>query len=195
MSMFQVGHLPAHKGKTTTTDAIRDVAQINAIRELLRNDLRGLTLWNVAINSALRAGDLVKLTWDDVIDDGKVITLLLLEGKTRKRRVVPLNEATSSSLRAWRSYCDHAHIYSGQRGPLTTATWGRMVKGWCEAVGIEGRFASHTARKTFVRIQHDVHGTSLTTLMHVLNHSTPTQTMTYMGRMDEDVAQAYKNEV
>lgn len=193
--MFEAGHVPAHKGKTTTTDAIRDVAQINAIRELLGGDIRSLALWNVAINSALRAGDLVRLTWDDVTDDGKVITLVLLEGKTKKRRVVPLNEATSACLRAWRAACNDAHIYSGQRGALTTATWGRMIKGWCEAVGLQGRFASHTARKTFVRIQHDAHGTSLTTLMHMLNHATPTQTMTYMGRMADDVAQAYKNEV
>jgi integrase len=90
---------------------------------------------------------------------------------------------------------DSQFIYPAQRGAMTVATWGRMIKSWCKAVGMTGRFASHTARKTFVRLQHDVHGTSLTTLMHMLNHSTPQQTAIYMGSMDDDVAQAYRNTI
>jgi len=46
---------------------------------------------------------------------------------------------------------------------------------------------------TFVRLQHDVHGTSLTTLMHMLNHLTPQQTKIYMDKMDDDVVDAYKH--
>ena len=193
--MFKRGHVPAHKGKSTTTDAIRDTADVAAIKELLKDDVRCLALWTVSINAALRAGDLCKLKWQDTHDDGSVITLVVLEGKTKKRRVIPLNPACSALLRAWRRVCDCEYIYSGQRGALTTATWGRMVKDWCEAVGLEGRFSSHTARKTFVRLQHDVHGTSLVTLMHMLNHTSPLQTMTYMGKMADDVSAAYKNSI
>ena len=193
--MFEVGHTPSHKGKTTTTDAIRDPAHVGLIKKLLKDNVRDLALWTLSLNTALRAGDLVKLTWDDTQDDGTSITLTVLEGKTKKRRVIPLNPSSSKILRAWRIECEHTHIYSGQRGAMTTATWSRMIKGWCEAVGLEGKFASHTARKTFVRLQHDVHGTSLTTLMHMLNHSTPAQTMQYMGKMEDDVAEAYTNEI
>lgn len=193
--MFEQGHTPKHKGKTTTTDAIRDPEKVAAIKELLKDDVRDSALWAVALNTALRAGDLVNLMWTDTHDDGNVITLTLLEGKTKKRRVIPLNAPTSSLLRAWRAECNDCYIYSGQRGQMTTAYWSRLIKGWCEAVGLEGRFASHTARKTFVRLQHDVHGTSLTTLMHMLNHATPSQTLTYMGKMTDDVAEAYNNEI
>lgn len=191
--MFAQGHTPAHKGRTTTTDAIRDVGAVQRIKELLKDDVRGLALWSVSLNSALRAKDLMALTWNDTHDDGRVITLTVLESKTKKRRVIPLNPASSTLLRAWRAQCDSEFIYSGQRGRLTTATWGRMIKDWCSQVGLQGRFASHTARKTFVRLQHDVHGTSLTTLMHMLNHATPTQTLQYMGRMTDDVSEAYRN--
>lgn len=192
---YLTGHTPSHKGKTTTTDAIRDPKQVGAIKELLKHNARDLALWTLSLNTALRAGDLVKLTWSDTHDDGTTITLTLLEGKTKKRRVIPLNAATSSILREWRKQCDHEHIYSGQRGSMTTATWSRMIKGWCEVVGLEGRFASHTSRKTFVRLQHDVHGTPLVTLMHMLNHSSPLQTIQYMGKMTDDVAAAYKNAI
>ena len=188
---FKAGHTPVSKGKTTTSDPIRDPKKVEEIKALLSDSPRDLALWTVALNTALRASDLVNLTWDDTQDDGRTITLTLLEGKTKKRRVIPLNPSASSVLRAWRGKCESTHIYSGQRGQMSIEGWSRLVKGWCKAVGLEGNFSSHTARKTFVRLQHDVHGTSLTTLMHMLNHATPRQTAVYMGKMDDDVLNAY----
>lgn len=70
-----------------------------------------------------------------------------------------------------------------------------MIKTWCKDAGLEGQFASHPARKSFVRIQHDEFKTSLTTLMVILNHSPPAQTLTYMGRMADDVTAAYGNAI
>lgn len=192
---FAKGHLPSHKGKSTTTDPIKTPELVAKVKDLLAKDVRGLALWTVAINSALRSGDLCSLTWDDTDDDGTLITLRVLEGKTKKPRMIPLNQGASSALRAWRARCDSPFIYSGQRGALTTAAWGRMVKHWCEQVGLEGNFCGHTARKTFVRIQHDHFGTSLPVLMTVLNHSSERQTLTYMGRLGDDVKQAYGNAI
>lgn len=188
--MFTTGHESPNKGRTITTDPIKSPEALAKVRQQLQTT-RDRALFEVAIGSALRAGDLVKLTWDDTSDDGITLTLTLLEGKTKKRRVIPLNEAASSALRLWRRECDSPHIYAGQRGALTTASWGRMVKAWCEAAGLEGSFASHTARKSFVRLHHDYLGTSMATLMEVLNHSSERQTLTYMGRMADDVTKAY----
>jgi integrase len=127
--------------------------------------------------------------------DGTVITLRVLEGKTKKPRTIPLNAEASRALRAWRATCQSEFIFSGQRGQLTTAAWGRMIKHWCRSLGLEGNFSGHTARKTFVRIQHDVHGTTLPVLMTVLNHSSERQTLTYMGRLGDDVLKAYANSI
>lgn len=189
--MFKSGHKPPHSGKQTTTDPIKALEVVQSIKQRLSG--RDLALWSVAVNSALRAGDLVGLAWDDTDDDGSTITLKLLEGKTKKRRVIPLNAETSGYLRSWRYSCESVYIYSGQRGQMTTASWGRMVKGWCENVGLKGNFASHTTRKTFVRIQHDHFGTKMATLMEVLNHSSERMTMKYMGRLSDDVLKAYGN--
>jgi integrase len=192
---FKTGHTPSSKGKTTTSEPIRDPQKVAEIKELLKDSERDLALWTLALNTALRAGDLVNLTWDDINDDGHSITLTVLEGKTKKRRVIPLNPASSFVLRAWRANCESGYIFSGQRGQMSTEGWSRLVKSWCKSVGLEGNFSSHTTRKTFVRLQHDVHGTSLTTLMHMLNHSTPQQTKIYMGKMDDDVLTAYEYEI
>jgi integrase len=193
--MFKPGHKPAHKGKTTTTDPVKCPLMVANIKALLATDARDLALWTVAINSALRSGDLCSLKFTDTLDDGITITIRVLEGKTKKPRLIPLNEQASHVLRQWRSQCSSEFIYSGQRGQLTTAAWGRMVKAWCHAVGLEGSFSGHTARKTFVRIQHDVHGTSLPVLMTVLNHSSERQTLTYMGRLGDDVQKAYGHSI
>lgn len=193
--MFEAGHTPSHKGKTTTVDPIKTLDGIAKVKELLKGHPRNRALFAVAVNSALRAGDLTKMKWEDAHDDGVNITLRVLEGKTKKPRQIPLNAEASQALRDWRARCECEYIYSGQRGALTTAQWGRMIKTWCKEVGLEGQFASHTARKSFVRIQHDEFKTSLTTLMVILNHSTPTQTLTYMGRMADDVTKAYGNAI
>lgn len=190
--MFKVGHVPAHKGKVTTTDPIKSSAAIAKIKEHLAGDVRGLALWTLATHSMLRSGDLVNLTWDDLHDDENGgCEIRLHEQKTGKLRVIHLPPAVCSTLFAWRALCDHRYIYSGQRGPLTTATWGRMVKDWCEQSGFEGNFAGHTTRKTGVRVRYDEHGVKLATLMHMLNHSSEATTLIYMGRMQEEVQKAY----
>lgn len=71
-----------------------------------------------------------------------------------------------------RTQGDCEHIFSGQRGPLTTAQWGRLIKSWGNKAGLERQFAPHTARNSFVWIQHDELMTSITTPMVILNHST-----------------------
>lgn len=189
---FRLGHA-SNRGKSTTVDPITSLDDVAKVRALIASDVRLSALWAVALNSALRASDLVALTWADTSDDGERITLVCQERKTSKRRVVTLNAATSALLRAWRAQCYYDHIYCGQRGPLTVGSWARIVKDLCASAGLDGRFASHTTRKSWVRLQLDEFGTSLQTLMVALNHSTERQTLAYCGRSTADVAAAYAN--
>jgi integrase len=190
--MFKTGHIPAHKGKVITTDPIKTGEKVAQIKALLVNDVRGLALWTLATHSMLRSGDLVNLKWEDLHEgeDGGC-EIRLHEQKTGKLRVIALPKAVCQVLFRWRAQCDHSYIYSGERGPLTTATWGRMIKGWCLDAGFKGNFSGHTARKTGVRVRYDEHGVKLATLMHMLNHGSEATTLIYMGRMQEEVKQAY----
>lgn len=190
--MFKTGHIPSHKGKVTTTDPIKTGANVAMIKAHLADDVRGLALWTLATHSMLRSGDLVNLQWEDLHEgENGGCEIRLHEQKTGKIRVIALPRSVCEVLFAWRAICDHSYIYSGQRGPLTTATWGRMVKDWCNAAGFEGNFSGHTARKTGVRVRYDEHDVKLATLMHMLNHSSEATTLVYMGRMQEEVKQAY----
>lgn len=116
---------------------------------------RDLALWQLATNSMLRVGDLVKLQWSDTLDDGTTITIRLQQGKTKKPTVIPLAPEPSAALRVWRELCASTFIFSGQRGQLTTAAWSRLVKHWCQQVVLEGNYSSHTTGKTDARIRHD----------------------------------------
>jgi hypothetical protein len=65
---------------------------------------------------------------------------------------------------------------------------------WFEKAGIVAtNVASHSMRKTFVRLNHTIFGVSLGTLMVALNHSTERQTLAYCGLTAEDVEKAYAN--
>lgn len=185
---YKLGHTPSHTGKTTTTDPIKSLGDLNKVKALVAPDVRLNALWLVATNTALRASDLCSLVWSDVSSDG---TITVRERKTAKRRVVPLNASTLGALHKWQDICDHDHIFSGQRGAMTVASWARIVKDLCDRAGLEGRFASHSCRKAWVRIQLDEFGTSLHTLMVALNHSTERQTLQYCGRSQADVVKAY----
>jgi hypothetical protein len=83
---------------------------------------------------------------------------------------------------------------------LHSSAWGRtrlfaqeIWFPWAIEVGIEDRIASHTLRKTWVRLQRDVFGTELQTLCYALGHSSERQTLAYCGITPDDVATAYRN--
>lgn len=188
---FAKGHVPSHKGRRVTADPLKNSETVSKVKELLHDKPRDLALWVLATNSMLRAGDLVSLTWDNTIDDGERITISLQQGKTKKPTTIPLAAEASAILRRWRVLCTSPFIFSGQRGQLTIAAWSRMVKHWCHQIGLEGNFSSHTTRKTGVRVRYDEHGTKLATLMHMLSHSSEAQTLIYMGKMTEEVEEAF----
>jgi integrase len=79
---------------------------------------------------------------------------------------------------------------------MTHGYLGKLVRSWFEEAEIDAKnVASHSMRKTFVRLNHAVFGVSLGTLMTALNHSTERQTLAYCGLVSEDVEKAYANEI
>lgn len=184
---FRLGHIPAHTGKTTTADPIKSRTDLAKVKQVVQESPRDYAILCLMVNTALRAGDLVRLKWEDLHDN----EVRLLERKTGKRKVVPLNDQTVEALRRWRAVCEDEHIVSGQRGPLTTATLGRLVKDWCARAGLEGQFSAHSTRKAFVRIHINEIGTSMPVLMQIGNWSSERMVLRYCGKLDADVQKAY----
>lgn len=191
---FKAGHTPANKGKTTTTQPIRGDG-IDRIRELLQDRPRDLALWSVGTNTALRASDLLALRWDALEDDGVRIAFRVKEQKTGKLRLLTLNPRTSADLRGWRAHAECEWCFSGQRGRMTSATLGRLVKQWAADAGVKGQIASHSLRKTFCRAMVDKFDEPLFKIMWALGHSTERQTAQYLGLLQDDVAALYEHVV
>ena len=65
----------------------------------------------------------------------------------------------------------------------------QLVNEWCDEIGLDGNYGSHTLRKTFayqlLRKSVDLH-----LLMKALNHSSPSVTLRYAGVEQEDIDNA-----
>ena len=70
-----------------------------------------------------------------------------------------------------------------------------MGKQWCADVGLQGSFAAHTTRKTWVRLQVDHFGTSLSVIMTAVGHRSEAQTLHYCGKLGDVVTKAYGNAI
>lgn len=183
-----------NKGRLLTTEPLKSLDDVEKVRAVLVDDLRGMALFRIGTNSALRASDILKLKRKDL----KGNELHIREKKTGKLRRIILNEPTLTAINAYlESRTDTWEwMFVGQRGKMTHGYLGKLVRSWIESAGIAlTNVASHTMRKTFVRVQHEVFGVSLGTLMTALNHSTEKQTLAYCGLVAEDVAKAYANEI
>lgn len=193
---YTVGHVPSHKGQIITAQPIKDLALIAKIKQELSDSPRDLALFTLGINTAFRASDLLDLQRDDLIElpDGGM-EVFTRERKTGKLRRVTINAPTAAVLRRHLDTSTGTYVFEGQRGQLTVSYFGRLIKKWCSAVGLEGQFATHTLRKTFSRVNYEHFGVKLATLMFALNHDSERTTMRYLGLVEEDVAAVYQNAI
>ena len=86
------------------TDPIKNTEDIKRLKDyfLLRNQYRNYAMVTVALNTSLRIGDLLGLTWGDVYNSktGRYREhIILTEQKTGKRNTIALNKEAIQSLR------------------------------------------------------------------------------------------------
>lgn len=183
-----------NRGRITTTEPLKTLDDVKKVRAVLQKDPRGFALFCLGVNSALRASDILKLKRSDL----KGNELFIREKKTRKLRRITLNDLTIAAINVYLATRQDAHewMFVGQRGKMTHGYFGKLVKTWFADAGVpDGQYATHSLRKTFCRLQHEVFSVSLGTLMTCLNHSTEAQTLQYVGLNAEDVTTTYANQI
>jgi integrase len=190
------------KGSIIRKEPIRDHNAIEEIKTLLKDKKRDLALFVLAINSNLRACDLLNLTINQVqyLQVGE--DLVLREKKTGKIRRIVINRAVCHALNGWieihpQRENDEAPLFLSRKGgqSLRVATLSGMVKSWCNAVGLTGSFGCHTLRKTF-GYQHRVRfKTDLPTLQTIYGHAHQRQTLDYLCVQPDEVRDAYMKEI
>lgn len=181
-----------NKGRILTTEPLKSVDDVKRVREVIHDDPRALALFTLGTNSALRASDLLGLKRKDLRGN----ELFIRERKTGKLRRLVINEPTMKVIQAYLATRNDKWewLFVGQRGKMTHGYLGAMVKKWFLLAGIEANnVATHSLRKTFVRLNHTEFGVNLSTLMYALGHSSERQTLAYCGLMADDVNRVYSN--
>ena len=128
--------------------------QNKLLRVVERTDQpRDLTLIKLLMNTGLRVQELCDLTWHDVRLSERKGTLTVRSGKGGKRRQVPLNQSARSALLAL-GHQEHAgqraHIFAGQRGPLTPRGVQNLLSKYATVARLES-VSPHTLRHTFCK--------------------------------------------
>lgn len=195
---FELGHTPAHKGKRVVTTPIKAYSQVQDVKAKLSHDKRALALFTLGCNTAFRAGDMLRLKRDQLtwLDDGRY-EIVAVEQKTGKLRRILLNAPTSKILRNYIESSTGEFVFVSKKtgGKMSVSYLRRLLKQWCEDAGVEGHIATHTMRKSFVRLNYEHFGAPLAVLMRALGHSSEKQTLDYVGMLPKDIERLYENSI
>ena len=134
------------KGSHTTSDYIPFEKAESKANDLIRsNEVLGLYIM-VAINTGLRIGDILELRFEDF--NGSELELIkVIEGKTKKRRVIALNDRLKEALNKFNG---SGFIFVSQKGTVyARQSINRMLKKHFDSKSIN--VSSHSLRKSFGR--------------------------------------------
>jgi integrase len=149
---------------------------------------RDLSLFNLAIDSKLRAYDLVNLRVDEVCSDGRVRDrATVVQKKTRRPVQFEITEQTRTSLDSWlrslrttRSrYVFPSRLHA--RPHLSTRQYSRLVHHWVDSIGLESiSYGTHSMRRTKATQIYRKTG-NLRAVQLLLGHTKLESTVRYLG--------------
>ncbi len=143
-------HYPWNKGCEVGQRAPLSLSEVTRIKKLLakRGDagLRDLALFSTAIDTMLRAQDLLGLTVKDVRKRNRVMrdTLELTTAKYGQSVRCVLSKTTMSVLKKWIKQSAKKpsdYLFTGRLGggltPMSARQLSRLVKTWTEGIGLD----------------------------------------------------------
>lgn len=185
------------KGDVLKADPIRNLAAVKKIKDALSSRPRDFALFTVGVNSALRGSDLVRLRKSEIehLSPGDHITIRI--EKTDKLLQVTLNETALNALKPLFETAENDYLFPSEKTkqPISRAHLGKMVKQWCKESGLNGRFCSHTLRKTWGNIQYFTFKTPLSVISQALGHADERVTRAYLGIQPGDIKDAFMHQI
>jgi integrase len=186
----KAGRTPWNKSRLVGQKRPLTQQQIWAVRMRLEaaERVRDLALFNLAIDSKLRACDLLKLQVSDVTTAGTVRSrATTLQQKTGRPVRFELTARKRDSTRAW---IEAARLRTGEylfpsrmrASPhLSTRQYARIVNGWVRSIGLEpASYGTHTLRRTKATLIYR-QTKNLRAVQLLLGHSKLDSTVRYLG--------------
>ena len=167
---------------------IRSKEKIEEIKSVLaENGTRDLLLFCMGINTGLRISDLLKLK---VIDVKNKLHVEIKEQKTGKIKRFPIIGNLQVMIDDYvKNKPISDYLFKSRNGfnkPITRIMAYMIINNACRKCGIEDNIGTHTLRKTFgyhhYQSFHDV-----AILQYLLNHSSPSITLRYIGISQDNV--------
>lgn len=220
------GELKQTKNNQTTCRRVRPIAEkedVEKVKEYLESKIqnapsdnkrltymRDLMIFVYGTNIGLRVCDLLNMKWSDIIENKEPMTLrsewAVKEKKTDKIRHIIFNDSIKNiTLRFLNDYSEQVNLNgfifskNGDK-PFSKEKVNKIIKEATGAVGLEGRFSTHSLRKTFARQifntleeNRDPNAPALTTVQALLNHSDQKNTLCYIGITDETLSDVVNN--
>ncbi|MCP5273949.1 MAG: tyrosine-type recombinase/integrase [Burkholderiales bacterium] len=196
---------PWNKGKLVGQKAPLKLREIWAIRIRLQlsQKVRDLALFNLAIDSKLRACDLVKLKVRDVSQGNQILSRAIIEQqKTHQPVQFEITKLTREAVSDW---IEHARLKSENylfpsrikfSPHLSTRQYARIVHSWIKQIGLESAaYGTHSMRRTKASLIYK-RTKNLRAVQLLLGHTKLESTVRYLGiEVDDALEMAEQTEV
>jgi integrase len=196
---------PWNKDKFIGQKAPLKLKDIWAIRVRLQlgGRTRDLALFNLAIDSKLRACDLVKLRVRDIAHGNQIASrAIVLQQKTQRSVQFEITEPTRTSISAW---IDAARLRTddflfpsrlAESPHLSTRQYARIVHHWVSEIGLDSTlYGTHTMRRTKVSLIYR-RTKNLRAVQLLLGHTKLESTVRYLGiEVDDALEMSEQTEI
>ena len=197
--------IPWNKGKLTGPKPPLRTKNVWSIRTKLQVEgrIRDLAMFNFAIDSKLRACDVVRIKMDDVAPHGRALNRVTIrQKKTGQPVTFELTDQTRQSVDEYIRVIDKEPsdflFASRRRGDraMSTRQYARIVSTWIAGIGLDpSLFGTHSLRRTKATLIYRRTG-NLRAVQLLLGHTRVESTVRYLGiEVDDALALAEQIEV
>lgn len=197
--------VPWNKGKLTGQKPPLKLGEIWAIRTRLQmaSNVRELAMFNLAIDSKLRACDLTRLQVQDIRHGSHVASrTTVMQRKTQRPVQFEITEQTRQSLEAWitarglksTDYLFPSRLHASPH--LSTRQYARLVHRWVASIGLDDTaYGTHTMRRTKASLIYR-RTKNLRAVQLLLGHTKLESTVRYLGiEVDDALEMSEQTEV
>jgi integrase len=202
---YKAPQVPWNKGKITGQKPPLKRNEIWAIRVHLqiRRRFRDLALFNLAIDSKLRACDLVRVRVRDVTQGGQVSTRAIIVQRKTKRpvqfEITDQARAAVGNLIHLRGLRPHDYLFPSREDAashLSTRQYAKLLKDWVADIGLDPMvYGTHSLRRTKATLIYR-RTKNLRAVQLLLGHSKVESTVEYLGiELDDALEIAEQTEI
>ncbi len=181
---------PWNKGKLMGQKLPLTLQEIWSIRMCLESEkrTRDMALFNLAIDSKLRACDLLKIRVSDVSSGGQVNSrATIMQQKTQRPVRFEITSRTRSSIERWieaakltsSNYLFRSRLHQSLH--LSTRQYARIVESWVTGIGLDAAsYGTHSLRRTKATLIYR-RTKNLRAVQLLLGHAKLDSTVRYLG--------------